>query len=69
MSERHVQAHLVHPSHKLPVPGTQRFFSADDAGETIDTFDSFWLMLLHDGSLALGPRLSDAPTDHDELSA
>lgn len=56
MTDRYVQAHLVDASHLLPVPGGGRFFSASDEGELIDRYDQFWLGLIADGSIALGPR-------------
>lgn len=56
MAERFEIAHLVDPTHKLPIPGTARFFSAAAAGEKIDTFDPFWIGRLNDKSVALGPR-------------
>lgn len=54
--ERYVQTHLVDPTHRLPMPNSQRFFSAADEGELVDRFDLFWIGLLADGSIALGPR-------------
>lgn len=59
--KRYVQAHLVDASDRLPMPGTARFFNPGDDGETVDTWDSFWLQLLNDGSLARGPRSAPAP--------
>lgn len=56
MAERFEIAHLVDPTHKLPIPGTARFFSDAAAGERIDTFDPFWIGRLNDKSVALGPR-------------
>lgn len=68
--DRIVSAYLVDPEHKLPIPGSSRFFSADDAGEKIDTWDQFWRNLLRDGSLKLGTRpAADAPADAQSADA
>lgn len=48
-----VRARLANPEHKLPVPGTQRFFSVADDGEKIDLNDPYWQLCITDGSLVL----------------
>jgi hypothetical protein len=56
MSERFVIVHLTDPTHKLPIPGAHRFFSAADEGEKVDAWDPFFHLCLVDGSLTAGPR-------------
>lgn len=49
MTDRYIDVVLADPSHKLPMPGAARFFSAE--GEKVDSWDPFWLALLADGSI------------------
>jgi hypothetical protein len=57
MTDRYLDVVLSDPSHRLPMPGTARLFSAD--GEKVDSWDGFWLMLMADGSIK--PKPAPAP--------
>lgn len=61
MTARYFRVHLVDPTHRLAMPGTQRLFNQGPEGEVVDVTDSFWDALLADGSLALGPGDLPAP--------
>lgn len=52
--ERFVFARLVNPDHKLPIPGSKRFFSATEP-EQVDSHDPYWRLPLVDGSLKRVP--------------
>lgn len=52
--ERFVFARLADSTHKLPVPGTRRFFSATEP-EQVDSHDPYWRLPLADGSLRRVP--------------
>lgn len=73
---RYVEAVLSDPSHKLPLPDRGgRLFLAE--GETVDSYDPFYAVLLADGSLKRkpapaapepieAPPAQDAPSGADQ---